>query len=214
MFSESNGEQMGGPFDRRRDLTARGKSPTGPPPRGRRINVVGTSGSGKTTVARAIATRLGLPHIEMDALFWKPNWGETPDSELFPRVDEKTNLPGWVLDGNYSRVRDIVWPKADTIVWLDYSFARVFSQLLWRTIHRAVTREPMWGGCRESFRISLFSRHSILVWCLRTYWKRRRNYPEILARPEHAHLRIIRLRNRRQTARWLAGLPTGTMTPM
>ncbi len=181
--------------------------------RPRRINVVGTSGSGKTTVARAIATRLGLPHIEMDALFWKANWGETPDSELFPRVDEKTNLPGWVLDGNYSRVRNIVWPKADTIVWLDYSLARVFSQLLWRTIRRAVTREPMWGGCRESFRISFFSRDSILLWCLHTYWRRKRNYPEILAWPEHTRLRVVRLRSRRETARWLESLAAPPSPP-
>ena len=168
--------------------------------------MVGTSGSGKTTVARAIAERLGIPHIEMDALFWKANWGETPDSELLPRVDEETDRPAWVLDGNYSRTRPIVWPKADTIVWLDYSFPRVFSQLLWRTIRRAVTREPMWGGCRESFRISFFSRDSILVWCLRTYWKRRRNYPDILSRPEYARLNVIRLRSRRQLRAWLDDL--------
>ena len=168
--------------------------------------MVGTSGSGKTTVARAIAERLATPHIELDGLFWKANWGETPDSELFPRVDEETDRPAWVLDGNYSRVRSIVWPKADTIVWLDYSFLRVFSQLLRRTIKRAVTREPMWGGCRESFRISFFSRDSILVWCLQTYWKRRRNYPEILSRPEHAHLNVVRLKSRRQLRAWLDDL--------
>jgi adenylate kinase family enzyme len=173
---------------------------------GRRINVVGTTGSGKTTVATAIAERLGLPRIELDALFWKPNWGETPDDEFLPKVDEATRDGQWVLDGNYSRTRPIVWPRADTIVWLDYPFPQVFLQLLWRTIHRAVSKKELWDGCQERFRTSFLSRDSILVWCLKTYWKRRRNYPEIFEKPEHRHLAVIRLRSRRETTAWLRTL--------
>ena len=173
---------------------------------GRRINVVGTTGSGKTTVARALAERLGVEHIELDGLFWKPNWGQTPDEEFLPRVEQATQGDRWVLDGNYSRTRPIVWPRADTIVWLDYSFPRVFGQLLLRTIRRAITKEPMWGGCVENPRLAFFSRESILVWCLKTYWKRRRTYPEIRLRPEHRHLRWIHLRNPHQTRQWLESL--------
>ena len=173
---------------------------------GRRINVVGTTGSGKTTVARAIAQRLGLPHIELDALFWKPDWGQTPDDEFLPTVDEATRGERWVLDGNYSRTRPIVWPRADTIVWLDYRFSRVFGQLLWRTIRRAITKEPMWDGCVENLRLAFFSRESILLWCLKTYRRRRRNYPEISARPEYKHLRFIHLRSPRATMDWLRRL--------
>lgn len=104
------------------------------PKPGSRINVVGTTGSGKTTAAKLLAKRLGLPRIELDALFWKPDWGETPDEEFLPAVDEATRGDRWVLDGNYSRTRSIVWPRVDTIIWLDYSFPRVFGQLLRRTI--------------------------------------------------------------------------------
>ncbi len=173
---------------------------------GQRINVVGTTGSGKTTVARAIAERLGLRHIELDALFWKPNWGETPDDEFLPAVDEATRGDRWVLDGNYSRTRPIVWPRADTIVWLDYRFPTVFWQLLRRTVRRAATREELWDGCRERLRVSFFSRDSILLWCLQTYWRRRRTYPELFARPEHAHLKVVYLRSPREAAAWLRGL--------
>jgi adenylate kinase family enzyme len=173
---------------------------------GRRINVVGTTGSGKTTVARAIAAQLGLEHIELDALFWKPNWGETPDDEFLPRVDAATRGDRWVVDGNYSRTRPIVWPRADTIVWLDYSFPRVFLQLLWRTIRRAITKEPMWDGCVETWRKGFLSSNSILVWCVQSYWRRRRSYPGILSSPEHQHLRLIRLRAPREVSRWLRQL--------
>lgn len=173
---------------------------------GERINVVGTTGTGKTTVASAIAARLGLKHIELDRLFWRPNWRQTPDDEFLPMVDEATRGDRWVLDGNYSRTRPIVWPRADTVVWLDYRFPRVFGQLFWRTIRRAITKEPMWDGCVENLRVAFFSRESILIWCLKTYWRRRRNYPELFSRPEHGHLRVIRLRGPREAADWLRGL--------
>jgi len=167
---------------------------------GRRIQVVGTSGSGKTTVARAIAARLDLPCIELDALFWKRDWGETPNEEFLPKVEEATRGDGWVLDGNYSRIGPVVWPRVETVVWLDYPFPRVFGQLLGRTIRRAATREPMWGGCVESWRKSFFSRDSILVWCLQTYGRRRRTYSALFARPELRHIRVVRLRSPRATA--------------
>jgi adenylate kinase family enzyme len=173
---------------------------------GRRINVVGTTGSGKTTIAQEIAERLGMECVELDGLFWKSDWGETPDDEFLPLVDEATRGDSWVLDGNYSRTRHITWPRADTIVWLDYRFPRVFWQLLWRTVRRAISKEELWDGCRERFRTSFLSRDSILLWCFQTYWRRRRNYPGIFARSEYQHLHVIRLRSPREAADWLSGL--------
>jgi len=157
-------------------------------------------------MARAIAERLGIEHIELDALFWKPNWGQTPDDEFLPAVNDATRGDRWVLDGNYSRTRPMVWRRADTIVWLDYSFPCIFARLLWRTIRRSITKEELWSGCRERFRISFLSRDSILIWCLKTYWRRRRNYPEILSRPEHKHLRLIHLHSPREARTWVGRL--------
>ena len=173
------------------------------PETGERINVVGTTGSGKTTLAKTLGRRLGVPVIEIDALFWKPGWGETPDDEFLPTVEAATRGERWVLDGNYSRTRSITWPRADTVVWLDYRFPRVFVQLLRRTIRRAITKEPMWDGCVESWRKGFFSRDSILVWCLKTYWRRRRTYPHLMQSPEYGHLRFVRLRSPRQARMWL-----------
>ena len=93
-----------------------------PPPGPRRIAVVGTSGSGKTTLAHRLAERLGIPHVELDALHWGPNWTPVAADLFRERVAQALSGEAWVVDGNYSRVRDIIWTRADTLVWLDYSW--------------------------------------------------------------------------------------------
>ena len=174
----------------------------------KRINVIGTSGSGKTTVARAVADVLGLTHIELDALHWQENWTETPWDEMRVAIEEATREGEWIVDGNYSRLRDIVWTRCDTVIWLDYSFPRVFSQLIGRTVRRIVDRKVLWNGNREEWRSAVFSRDSILLWAIQTHWRRKRANPIVLARPEAAHLQVVRLRSRRQTRQWLHTLST------
>jgi adenylate kinase family enzyme len=174
---------------------------------GTRINVVGTCGSGKTTVGRRLAERLGLPFVEMDALAWRSDWRLAPYEEIRRLLDTATRAGGWVVDGNYSRFRDLLWGRADTVVWLDLGFVRTFGQLLLRTFGRCITREELWHGNRERLRSALLSRDSILLWGLKTYRRRRRDYPRLLSQPEHAHLRLVHLRTRCEIERWLAGLP-------
>ena len=171
-----------------------------------RINVIGTSGSGKTTVARAVADVLDIKHIELDALHWQENWTETPSEEMRVVIEEATRVGSFVVDGNYSKLRDIVWPRCDTVVWLDYSFARVFSQLIARTVRRVVNRQVLWNGNRERWRSAVFSKDSILLWAIQTHWRRKRSNPISLARPEAEHLQVVRLRSRRQTRQWLRAL--------
>jgi len=173
---------------------------------GRRIVVVGTSGSGKTTLARTLAQRLGIPHVELDALHWEPGWSEASAEVLRERVAQALECDAWVVDGNYSMVRDLVWPRAETLVWLDYSLPVMLWRITTRTFRRAAMREELWNGNRESLRMALFSRDSIILWVLQTYKKRRREYPGLLERPEHEHLRVVRLRSPREAREWLASL--------
>lgn len=173
----------------------------------KRINVVGTSGSGKTTFARQIGQRLGIPHVELDALHWEPNWQEAPVEIFRQRVETALSGDAWVVDGNYSVMRFVVWGRADTIVWLDFSFLVIFSRILKRTARRVFIREELWGtGNRESLRMALFSRDSILLWVLKTYRRRRREYPQLFSLPEYAHLQVIRLQSPRRAAAWLSEL--------
>jgi len=172
----------------------------------RRYHIVGTTGAGKSTVAREIAARLQIPHIEFDALYWNPDWSSVPEELFRMRVAAAVASGSWVCDGNYSRVRDLVWAHAPTIVFLDYSFARVFLQLLGRTLRRAAGKELLWGGSRESLRRSFFSRESILLWMLQSFGRNRRRYPALLQQPQYTHLQLVHLRSPRETGAWLENL--------
>jgi adenylate kinase family enzyme len=173
---------------------------------GQRIAIVGTSGSGKTTLARTLAARLGMPHVELDALHWGPGWTPSSEEEMRPRVVAALDGETWVVDGNYSKVRNLIWPRADTLIWLDYALPLVLARLTRRTLWRIVRRERLWNENREELR-HLIARDSIFVWALQSHPRHRRQYPELLARVEHAHLTIIRLRSPGETTRWLRRIP-------
>lgn len=167
-----------------------------------RVVVVGVTGAGKTTFARQLAARLNCPHVELDAIYWLPNWAESFDDEFGERVAAALYGDSWVVDGNYSKAREITWSRADTVIWLDYPLALILWRLLRRTVKRIVTREELWNGNRESLGKQL-SRDSILIWALRTYSRRRREYPILFQQSEYAHLTVVRLASPRAAQRWL-----------
>ncbi|MGD0463588.1 MAG: AAA family ATPase [Tepidisphaeraceae bacterium] len=173
----------------------------------RRVVVVGSSGSGKSTLARALVQRLGVPHVELDALHWGPNWTPTPMEILRPRVEAALAGEGWTVCGNYLTLRQTVWSRADTIIWLDYPMSLVVWWVLRRTVRRCFTREPLWSNNVESWRLSFFDRESIILWTLRTWRKNRRAYPELFRSPDYRHLRKYRFVSPMQTRRWLDSVP-------
>jgi adenylate kinase family enzyme len=174
----------------------------------KRVVVIGTSCSGKTTFAADLAEKLRCGHIELDQLYWLPDWRGRPKEEFRSLVSEVTLQDRWVVDGNYSVVRDITWLRATAIIWLDYSFPVVFGRALWRSIRRLITREELFAGNRESFTKTFLSRDSILLWVLTTYHRRRRDYPVLFKAPKHAHLATYRLRTPVEGSRLLSRIST------
>lgn len=176
------------------------------PAAGRRIIVIGTSGSGKTTMARKIAERLGFPHTELDSLHWEADWVEAPLDRFQRRATEATTGPCWVLDGNYNKVREITWAAADTLVWLDYPLPLILWRLLGRTLHRVFAREELWSGNRERLVTQFFSRESLFLWAIGSHRRHRTQYPALFQRPEYRHLAVIHLRSPGDAAQWFEAL--------
>lgn len=176
----------------------------------RRVAVVGTSCSGKSSFAKALAARLQVRHIELDALHWGPDWTPVPHHAFRAAVAAATAAERWVSDGNYGTVRDLVWGRATAVVWLDYGFPTVLMRGLYRTLRRALSREELYSGNRESLTKAFLRRDSILLWVMTSHWGHRRRYPALFAQPQHAHLHVLAFRRSGQAARFLdrLGCPT------
>ena len=163
-----------------------------------RVSVVGNSGSGKSTLARLLAARLGVPYVELDAIHHQPGWKPLPAADFRARVAALTEAGGWVVDGNYSAVRELVWARADTVIWVDPPRHTVMRQIVWRTLRRAVLRVELWNGNRERWR-NLFSRdpeESVVAWAWQRHPVYRERYLAASTDPEWQHLTFVRLRSR------------------
>lgn len=171
-----------------------------------RVVVVGCSGSGKTTFARQLAHLLVAPHIELDALYWLPNWVPRPTDEFRVLVAEAVSQEQWVTDGNYRAVRDLVWARATTVIWLNYTFPTVFGRVLRRTLRRTLTHEELFMGNRESLRRSFLSRNSILWWVITTYRRRRRQFRVLFDQPATVPYARVELCHPAEAQRFLATL--------
>lgn len=171
-----------------------------------RVVVVGSTGSGKTTLARQLSRLLDAFHVELDALNWEADWTAAPTDVFRQRTKDALKGATWVVDGNYPAVRDLVWPKATTLIWLDYSLRVLMWRLLRRTLRRTLRKEELWNGNRERFSTQFLGRDSLFIWLLRTYWRRRNEFTLALEQPEHYHLEIVILRSPGATSDWLSGL--------
>ncbi len=160
-----------------------------------RVSLVGVPGSGKTTLGRRLAAGLGVPFIELDSIFHRPDWGEIPDEEFRARVTKAIAPEGWVADGNYGVVRDLVWARADTVVWLDLPRPVVMRRVVLRTIRRALTREELWNGNREP--LTNFYRWdpalNIMRWTWVKYPEYVEHYSQAMQDQSRPDLRFVRL---------------------
>jgi len=166
----------------------------------RRISIVGNSGSGKTTLARGIAAALGIPLLELDAVHHQADWQPLDTDEFRRRVSEFTSAGAWVVDGNYSAVRDIVWSRADTVIWIDLPRHRVMRRLAARTLRRMATKAELWNGNRERWSYLFRREESVLLYAWTSHRKIRDRYLAAQADPANARLSFVRLRTPADTA--------------
>lgn len=174
-----------------------------------RVLVAGVTGSGKTTLCRRVAERWGLTHTELDSLYHGPNW--VPRAEFLDDVRELASGERWITEWQYTSkgAGDILEPRAQLVLWLDYPPHVVRRRLIGRSLRRSLTRQELWNGNREGPVWRLLSRDpnkNLLAWQTKTMHNWRDRMPAALAR--NPHLRLIRLRSPEETEAWLATTPT------
>ncbi|MFA6422307.1 MAG: shikimate kinase [Candidatus Buchananbacteria bacterium] len=165
----------------------------------KRINIVGSSGCGKSTFGNNLAMALNFPFIEMDQIFWGPNWYYPPDEEFFPKLENRLSGESWVLDGNYTRTIPIKWKNIQTVIWLDYSIFRIIFQAFKRAILRIISKKEFWPGTGniETFKRSFLSKNSIILWSLSNLFKVKRKYNKIMTNPKYSYIKFIKLKSPR-----------------
>lgn len=175
---------------------------------GKRIIVTGSSNAGKSTLAECLASRLGVPYIELDALHWEPGWVEAKLDVFHDRIYAATEPESWVMAGNYlSKQQDVSWPRADTIVFLDLSLPTLLQRCISRSWRRWRSQEALYGENREDFWEHLMlwdTEKSLIAHIIRTHRRRRRDYDVMSRDPRWAHLSFIRLRSVDEIEDWLA----------
>jgi adenylate kinase family enzyme len=173
-----------------------------------RVAVIGTSGSGKTALAIRVAAVLGVPHLELDAVYHQPGWVPLAEDLFRERVGRFTAQERWVVDGNYSVVRDLVWGRADTVVWLDLSRRVVMRRVVARTMRRMLLRVELWNGNRErpANLVRRTPEENIVLWAWTTHPTNRERYQAAMADPAWAHLRFVRLGSPAEVEAWAASL--------
>lgn len=172
-----------------------------------RINVIGTSGSGKSTFARELASVLDLPFFEMDRMYWKENWRAAADDELFQEVRDVTSRQRWIIDGNYTRTIPEKWKHVQLVIWIDLSFVRTVFRVTKRAIHRSFTRQELWPGTGnyETLRQSFMSKDSVIWWAISTHHRNRNKFRELFKSREYSHIRFLRLDSVKKVAKCLKG---------
>lgn len=150
----------------------------------KRIVIIGSCGSGKTTLGRHLAENLGYPITDLDELHWLPNWVERPREEFTLLIEKTVSTPTWIICGNYSKFRHLIWPKVDTIIWIDPPLFTLLRRVLTRSIKRMIDKKPMCNGNYETLG-RLFCKKSIVIYLLKNYYRHRRSFSEAMQTVTH-----------------------------
>jgi adenylate kinase family enzyme len=175
-----------------------------------RLVIVGTSGSGKTTLAKAVSAATGVSRVELDAVNWQAGWRDIathdPD-EFVRRVAEAAAGEAWVVDGNYTKARAVLWPRATAFIWIDYERPVVMRRVIWRSFNRAVSGEELWPGTgnKEDFRRWLDKEHPIR-WAWDHWAPNRARYGETFAGGTYRGRPVHRLARPRDAERLIERL--------
>ncbi len=168
-----------------------------------RIDIIGTAGSGKTKLAHLVAKRLHYRHIELDSLYWGPQWTPVSNTEFQCQLEQLLTKQNWVIDGEYSQFNHTIWPKTDLVIWLDYPLPIVMWRLVRRGMHYALSKQNLWGGENRESLPNLFNQKAIIWKAFRSHHERRKTYMQIQDYPRFMKMNLLRFPTPGATNRWM-----------
>ena len=118
------------------------------------------------------------------------------------KLSELASGERWIVAGDYFRHTTVhLWPRLETIVWLDLPLRVVLPRVVVRPWRRWRRQELLWGTNTEDFWEQLMVWHptrSLIGYAVRTRKRTPQRILDVLADPQYAHIRIIRLRSTRE----------------
>lgn len=166
----------------------------------KRIVVIGSSCSGKTTLSKALSKKLDIPHVELDSIYWLENWTEIERSKFNQIIDEKTDADKWVVDGNYNSSKDISWKKATHIIWLDLNLSVILLRFIKRSFKRAIFKEPLWNNNKEDLKNS----YLLFLWIFKVYKRNKKEFQEMISSNSYPNAEFIKIKNPKQVYQLLS----------
>jgi len=168
-----------------------------------RIHIFGTPGSGKTTLARQLSTKLIIPHIEIDTLYWQSNWTHLSKPSLYKQIKKIVDQPNWIADGDYQELITFIWSKADIVIWLDYPISLALSRLLKRGIRAAITKQNLWNSGNHETLTQLFGPTTFIRRTHRSYAHKHNFYTKAIRQATFAKTRFYRFTSPMGVHQWL-----------
>jgi adenylate kinase family enzyme len=165
-----------------------------------RILIIGTSGCGKSTLAKRVSERLQIPFFPSDEFYWEPRWKIATQDKVHRLVWNIVYQDTWILDGNFDEIHDLVWRRADCIIWLDYPLLTIFGQILTRNFRWVLTRQKIWSGNTMTLQRAISGIHHMV----NSYSQKKKKYPFWLS--EIPNIVCHRFRARDETEMWFENI--------
>ncbi|MEV0928558.1 adenylate kinase [Streptomyces spongiicola] len=166
-----------------------------------KIALFGAPATGKSTLARWLSTKLDQPHTDLDDLLFTPD-GPLPLEEFRRQAGEITRTDGWIVEGNFSKLADVVWHRADTLIWLDFPLPLILYRIVRRSLRQLTGRENSAQARRLTWSKAFFARRSLLRTAIRKHRANRPRYIRQVAETAELGVQVVRLRGPQDIRRW------------